>query len=197
MTVKRTLLPILWALLSHASADAAETLLHFESQAGDFIGLGQTVTLTLNEVDFLVQRNADNGVSFSITNLNRPMPPQSIWWYADFAGPFDAALAIGPYEYATRFPFQIPGAPGLSFFGAGRGCNTLTGRFDVREAAYNPVTDRGTSPLTVICLGSNSRCDSSDEQELAVHSGTTAVSAESPSASTSCSGEAVVIERTR
>ena len=141
MTVKKIVILILWVLLCpDAPAHAAETFLHFESEAGDYIGQGQKVTLTLNEVDFLVQRNFDNGISFSINNSSRPMPPQSIWWYADFAGPFDAALVVGPYEYATRFPFQIPGAPGLSFSGNGRGCNTLMGRFDVREVAYNPVT---------------------------------------------------------
>ena len=122
-----------------APAHAGETFLHFESEAGDYIGQGQKVTLTLNETDFLVQRNG-NGISFSINNFTRPMPPELSWWYADFAAPYDAVLTVGPYDYATRFPFQQPGAPGLSFHGSGRGCNTLTGRFDVREAAYEPVT---------------------------------------------------------
>lgn len=40
------------------------------------------------------------------------------------------------YEGATRYPFQSPTTPGLSVSGTGRGCNTLTGRFDVLEAVY-------------------------------------------------------------
>jgi hypothetical protein len=37
------------------------------------------------------------------------------------------------------WPFQSPGSPGLSIFGDGRGCNTLTGRFDVRAIEVAPT----------------------------------------------------------
>jgi hypothetical protein len=42
------------------------------------------------------------------------------------------------YELATRFPFQAATVPGLSVSGEGRGCNTLTGRFEVLEVTYGP-----------------------------------------------------------
>jgi len=41
-------------------------------------------------------------------------------------------LAVGTYNDARRWPFA--GAqPALSFSGTGRGCNTLTGSFVIRE----------------------------------------------------------------
>ena len=67
------------------------------------------------------------------------MPP--IFWNVDFAAPFDATLSAGAYENATRWPFQAPAEPGLSLHGDGRGCNTLTGRFDVLEAVFDPNTN--------------------------------------------------------
>lgn len=63
------------------------------------------------------------------------------FWNLDFAAPMGATLALGTYESATRFPFQSSTVPGLSVSGAGRGCNTLTGRFTVLEATYGPTGD--------------------------------------------------------
>jgi hypothetical protein len=57
-------------------------------------------------------------------------------WNLDLAGPTKSTLTVGAYENAQRFPFQPTGVPGLDFSGAGRGCNTSTGRFDVLQAAY-------------------------------------------------------------
>ena len=59
------------------------------------------------------------------------------YWTTDFAGPTTARLAPGDYDDAQRYPFQPVGTPGLSVYGAGRGCNTLTGNFDVLRASYN------------------------------------------------------------
>ena len=56
----------------------------------------------------------------------------------DFSAPYNAPLLPGAYETAARSPFQLPSQPGLSIYGDGRGCNTLTGRFDVLEADYAP-----------------------------------------------------------
>ena len=58
------------------------------------------------------------------------------WWQLDFAAPNDAPLTLGVYENATRFPFHSPTQPGLNVSGEGRGCNTLTGRFEVLEVVY-------------------------------------------------------------
>ena len=42
-------------------------------------------------------------------------------------------IVLGVYEMAQRWPFNQPGHPGLSISGDGRGCNTLTGRFQVHR----------------------------------------------------------------
>lgn len=134
------LLPTLWFALSAAPAFGQQTILHFKSDPGDFIGLGQEVTLTTDEVDFFAFSNFGNSVHFFIHNFSRPLPPEFIFWSADFAPPQGMELVEGVYENATRWPFQDPTDPGLSFSGQGRGCNTLTGRFEVLEAIYDPVT---------------------------------------------------------
>lgn len=44
-------------------------------------------------------------------------------------------LEVGPYEGAQRAPFEDEGRPGLSISGDGRGCNRLSGSFEVHELA--------------------------------------------------------------
>lgn len=122
------------------SANANETVFHFTSEPEDYIGQGQTLTLTPADADFNVNRNFAGGVSVSINNFSFPNPPQFIFWSADFGAPSGVELTPGAYEGATRFPFNDPSEPGLSVSGDGRGCNTLTGRFDVLEAVYDPST---------------------------------------------------------
>lgn len=46
-----------------------------------------------------------------------------------------APLEVGPYEGAQRAPFEDDGRPGLSVSGDGRGCNRLSGSFEVHELA--------------------------------------------------------------
>lgn len=122
----------------------AITTLYYFSEPGDYIGQGETVWVSDTDgFDFFVSRNFDNGISFSINNFNDPTVPfqDQQWWNLDFAAPFNADLVAGPYEGATRFPFQDASEPGLSFSGNGRGCNTLTGRFDILEVSYAPAGD--------------------------------------------------------
>jgi hypothetical protein len=116
-----------------SDVQAGQYLLYLKSEPGDFIGQGQEFSVSDTDVTFTASRNFDNGVSLSMLNFDVSPP---IWWYADFAAPFAAPLAVGAYENATRFPFQADTEPGLSIYGDGRGCNTLTGRFDVREIDY-------------------------------------------------------------
>jgi heat shock protein HslJ len=37
------------------------------------------------------------------------------------------------YDNAQRYPFESVGDPGLSIFGNGAGCNTVTGSYQVEE----------------------------------------------------------------
>ena len=60
-------------------------------------------------------------------------PGLGTWWWMDFASALDHNLSLGMYQNATRFPFEPPNAPGLSFYGDGRGDNQLSGWFNILE----------------------------------------------------------------
>ena len=106
------------------------TFIFLDSQPGDYIGGGVQQTFTLADGPITAHR-IGNGVS---VNLNGG----SHFWFLEFAAPNNATLVPGSYEDATRWPFNSPSEPGLSVSGDGRGCNMLTGRFVVLEAAYKP-----------------------------------------------------------
>jgi hypothetical protein len=106
----------------------SQTVLAMSSQPGDFIGAGGQYLITLSDAVF-TPSNSANVVTFRINNGDG--------WDTDFAGPTTARLGVGDYENAQRWPFQPAGTPGLSVDGEFRGCNTLTGNFQVTKAGYN------------------------------------------------------------
>ena len=118
----------IWAAGTTAHAQSA-TLIYFNSQAGDYIGQGQTFTL-IPANGTITASGSGSAVHVGFNG--------STWWDLDFVPPSGASLTPGVYEGATRWPFQSPTTPGLSVSGDGRGCNTLTGRFTVLEAEYGP-----------------------------------------------------------
>lgn len=109
---------------------SAATFLSFTS-AADYIGGGRTATFTPAD-GYFKYGNSNSTISFSFNSFNG-----NDWWFLDLAAPSNTTLAPGTYAGATRYPFQSPAEPGLSFDGNGRGCNTLTGSFNVLEAVYN------------------------------------------------------------
>ena len=112
---------------------AAESTLTLDSDQGDYIGQGQSYLYTDENAAFSYSRNYDNGISVRIQNL--PGEP-SLWWYFDMAAPGDVEIQPGTYPDAERWPFQAAEKPGLSFSGQGRGCNKLSGSFEVYEVTY-------------------------------------------------------------
>jgi hypothetical protein len=110
-------------------AHAQVTSLTMTSDAGDYIGQGLTYNFTPVDGTFTAQLNYQGGVSISFVAANNTR-----WWYLDFAAPNSAPLAKGSYLMATRFPFNS--GAGLSVGGEGRGCNALTGSFNVRQIEY-------------------------------------------------------------
>jgi hypothetical protein len=110
------------------------TELAFQGDAGDYISLGRSWFYDTSNAVFNVVRNFDNGVSLGVTGAT--------WWYLDTAAPNNVPLSVGTYGGAQRFPFQPLTAPGLSLYGDGRACNTLTGEFTVHQAQY----DSGGNP---------------------------------------------------
>ena len=111
--------------------NVAQTVLAMSSQSGDYIGQGQQYLITKSDGIFTPNTSA-NVVSISVNNGDS--------WETDFAGPSSARLTAGEYLNAQRYPFQPAGIPGLSVYGAGRGCDILTGNFDVLKAVYNKST---------------------------------------------------------
>jgi hypothetical protein len=107
----------------------AATFIYFNSDPGDYIGQGQEQTLTTED------GTINGSSSYNVVHISFD---GSTWWDLYFAAPQGEQVVTGSYENATRYPFQSPVGPGLSVSGDGRGCNTLTGRFDVLEAVYTP-----------------------------------------------------------
>lgn len=116
-------------VISVIADPTSSSILYFRSQSGDYIGQGkQQVVL------------APNGM-FADAFASRPsylhyFTNTQDSWTLDLAGDDGRPIHVGAYENATRAPFSAPGN-GVDFGGAGRGCNTITGRFDVLDIAYD------------------------------------------------------------
>lgn len=143
---KINILTVLFAALIssfavHPSVTQADTLLRMDSDQGDYIGQGRTHYYDLSGADFTIRHNygdPNRGVEVLVEN---PLSLGDYWRLAfDAAG--DVPLGDGIYEGAIRFPFnEVSNLPapknGLSVSGQGRGCNTLTGRFEVLDISLD------------------------------------------------------------
>lgn len=121
-------------LVAIASNVLAESTIELESDPGDYIGQGKSYLYSDDNSQISYSRNYDNGIDVSIRNL--PNDPD-LRWTLNLAAPRQEEIQIGSYPLAERFPFQENDRPGLSFSGQGRGCNTLTGHFEVYEVSYD------------------------------------------------------------
>lgn len=143
--VKMSLLVLLfvsWSISSHAL-----TILHFDSDLKDWIGIGQTVTVTPDDgYKFRGQaRPYDNSIHFSVNNLNLPGNPdwdpfsreEEHWWILELAAPHNEILTVGKYESAIRYLNRDKDRPGLSFYGDRRTLNSSAGHFEILEIVYD------------------------------------------------------------
>lgn len=123
----------IFLLLFAADARAGTTSLLLTGDPGDYISGGRTHFFTQADGTFTARINPANGVSLAFNT-----PGFSHWWYLDFAAPGKQFLTPGVYTGAVRYPYPytVSGVPGLSVSGDGRGCNTLTGSFEVKEVVY-------------------------------------------------------------
>lgn len=104
-----------------------DTSLTFDSEAGDWVGQGVTETWYLEDGTFTA-----SGTPGTVTVAFNGGPTN---WTLAFDAPTGTTLAPGEYAGVTRHPFNGDG-PGLSVSGSGRGCNTLTGSFTIREIVW-------------------------------------------------------------
>jgi hypothetical protein len=140
------------ALLARAARGEAQTTsLTLNSQPGDFIGQGQSVTLTPNDGTFTARQNSPNSVSIFFLGFQL-----GSFWSLDFAAPQGVPLNVGTYQGATRFPFEGATTPGLDVSGDGRGCNTLTGQFEVSQVAVD-----GAGNVTSFAADFEQHCEGS------------------------------------
>jgi Putative Ig domain len=123
---------VLPLLIVAATIQGQVTSLSLNSDPGDFVGGGQTLFLTSADGTF----NASGTSGSGVVSVSLEGPLQ--FWFLDFAALSGQPLAVGTYTGAARWPFQAPTQPGLSVFGDGRGCNTLSGDFSVLEISYGP-----------------------------------------------------------
>ena len=107
--------------------DPYKTLLHFDSEAGDNVGMGLRSTRTREDGGIVAYR-VDDGVHIALESEQG--------WDLYFSPPAGWPLVPGEYPGATRWMHGPMRLPGLSAFGEGRGCSFVDGRFSVLEAEY-------------------------------------------------------------
>lgn len=113
--------------------NAGVTSLTMTSQSGDYIGGGETYNFTgANSV--ISVSGSQAGLSARVTSSDGE------WWDVDMYPASGEVLAVGDYPNATRYPFNGTGN-GLNVDGDGRGCNTLTGSFSVKQVAFSAVNN--------------------------------------------------------
>jgi hypothetical protein len=128
------------------AALASSGSVYLNAEPGSYVGggIGSDEVLWTHGVEglFSIVRNFDQGVRVTFQSDS--------YWSFDFAAPtYDPAtdtnpgneLTIGFYNNAQRYPFNSPTRPGLDFSGNGRGNNTLSGWFNVLDAAYEDNGD--------------------------------------------------------
>jgi hypothetical protein len=108
------------------------TFLYMYSEPGDYIGQGVEQLYTSEDSRFTATM-VPGGGSFNASVIQGNYDH---WWYVDMAAPSGQPLVVGSYTGAERASFRSPDAPGLDVTGDGRGCNTLTGQFDVTEVSF-------------------------------------------------------------
>ncbi|HLQ66409.1 MAG TPA: PKD domain-containing protein [Candidatus Limnocylindrales bacterium] len=108
------------------------TLFSMTGDLGDYISRGQTY---LYQPPAVFTARAD--ISTHAVTLSISQPPAGDYWYLAFSPPDSGRLMPGFYANAIRAPFN-GNVPGLSISGQGRGCNTLTGLFEIKRLEVGP-----------------------------------------------------------
>jgi hypothetical protein len=135
----------LLGLVACASAteptEPTSTFLSFVSDPMEYVGRGETHRYRFSDGAWFATYNpTGNGASGaqSLYVQVRPLDPMAFWdWNLRLAAPNGQVLAPGTYEGAVRF--SVAGTePILDFFGTGRGCNIVAGRFVIHALTLGP-----------------------------------------------------------
>lgn len=135
-------------LIRVASFNDPQTYVQMRSDAGDYIGGGASFRLDPFQGSFYNTVNFRGGLSVFYQGND--------FYTLDFGPPLGTPFTAGAYENAQRFAFADPGRPGLDISGAGRGCNTVTGRFDVLDfQAVGDTVQRAAIDFEQHCEGAS------------------------------------------
>ena len=108
------------------------SFLYLNSQAGDFVGRGLEQLYTSD--DSAIEATLAPGPDiFQVAVRNY----YGHFWHVSMAATWGQALTVGSYTGAVRTTSRTETAPGLDVGGDLRGCNTLTGQFDVHEIVFS------------------------------------------------------------
>jgi hypothetical protein len=132
---------------SAAACLVGGNVLSFDGDVRDYIHPGQE-TFTAGSFTYSLSNHDTFHLGFD-------GPGASDWWYLDLSSRnLGAPLEENVYSNAVRYPFDGPGAAGLSIYGSGRGCNTLTGKFQVEDRTLDD-----TGALTSFTATFEQHCD--------------------------------------
>ncbi|WHT18747.1 hypothetical protein N8J89_37525 [Crossiella sp. CA-258035] len=103
----------------------------FASDPGDYIGGGVTKAYSGSTTVFTMGGTVANGLSLGVSG-------QRDGWHVELAAPRGESLKVGKYLDAQRSAFREDGHPGIDIGGNGRGCNKISGSFEITELVTNP-----------------------------------------------------------
>jgi hypothetical protein len=126
------------------TAQAQVATLSLQSQPGDFIGQGQTLTINYppNEISAQIRRTIAGGAPAELLFVLGHVTPSPNTFALLFFGTDQLGIPIQPGIYglpgntAQRADFAQPGHPGLDVSFQNRGSNTLTGNFTITNVSF-------------------------------------------------------------
>ena len=120
-----------FAMPAIAAPAPTATIVTMASQAGDDIGGGQQTAFVPGSSTVTAAPDPKHTqLSFNVSGAGGHN------YTFTFAAPTGQALAPGLYTDAMRTPFRAATHPGIDIYGDGRGCNTDSGTFRVRDIAW-------------------------------------------------------------
>ena len=119
--------------------DKSPTLLYFSGEPDEYVSQGQTRLLKSPRYSITFKapydRDPRRTLGFFIRSTSTDFSKFELY-NVEMEAPQGQLLRVGTSYNAVRFPFNNEKA-GLDFSGDGRGCNTLNGKFTIRQLVYN------------------------------------------------------------
>lgn len=138
-------------VMTPARADATISSFSFESEAGEYVGEGESGTLTSDAVTFTSHGTAGQA--------DIRVDQMGAFWHIRLAAPTGSQLTPGTYTDARRWP--ATDHPGLDVSGNGNGCNVTFGSFTVRS-----ISADATGRVTVLDATFEQRCETATAPAL-------------------------------